>query len=164
MSAWTVVPLAVLCVVVRHRLQSCCLDSVGKLECVDCAGSICDSVLTAVLGRTTSWLATVDVDGRLLLLLRLLGVDDALLDVACKAEESLLDVDVRFRADLHEGNAELVGKCLTLLGRNGALLFPVTLVANQDLVDALGRVLLNVGEPCADVCKSKDIISTCHLI
>ena len=93
------------------------------------------------------------------MLLRLLGVDDALLDVACKAEEGLLDVDVRFRANLHEGNAELVGKGLTLLGRNGALLFPVTLVANQDLVDALGRVLLNVGEPCADVCKrKKDIL------
>lgn len=113
----------------------------------------CDSFLTAVLARATSWLTTVDVDRRLLLLLRLLGVDDALLDVACKAEEGLLDVDVRFRANLHEGNAELVGKCLTLLSRHGALLFPVTLVANQDLVDALGRVLLNVGEPCADVCR-----------
>ena len=119
----------------------------------------CDSFLTAVLARATSWLTTVDVDRRLLLLLRLLGVDDALLDVACKAEEGLLDVDVRFRANLHEGNAELVGKCLTLLSRNGALLFPVTLVANQDLVDALGRMLLNVGEPCADVCwKRKSIL------
>lgn len=111
-----------------------------------------DSFLTAVLARAASWLTAVDVNGRLLLLLRLLGVDDALLDVACKAEECLLDVDVRFRANLHEGNAELVGKGLTLLGRNGTLLFPVTLVANQDLVDALGRVLLNVREPCADVC------------
>jgi hypothetical protein len=115
----------------------------------------CDSFLTAILAGTTSWLAAVDVDGRLLLLLRLLGVHDALLDVAGKAEEGLLDVDVRFRADLHEGNAELVGKCLTLLSRNGALLFPVALVANQDLVDALGRVLLNVGEPCADICRKE---------
>lgn len=115
----------------------------------------CDSFLTAVLACAASWLAAVDVDRRLLLLLRLLGVDDALLDVACKAEEGLLDVDVRFRANLHEGNAELVGKCLTLLSRNGALLFPVTLVANQDLVNALGRMLLNVGEPCADVCRKE---------
>ena len=115
----------------------------------------CDSFLTAVLACAASWLTAVDVDGRLLLLLRLLGVDDALLDVACKAEEGLLDVDVGFRTDLHERNAELVGKCLTLLSRNGALLFPVTLVANQDLVDALGRMLLNVGEPCADVCRKE---------
>ena len=114
-----------------------------------------DSFLTAVLARAASWLTTVDGDGGLLLLLRLLGVDDALLDVACKAEECLLDVDVRFRANLHEGNAELVGKGLTLLGRNGALLFPVTLVADQDLVDALGCVLLNIGEPCADVCRKE---------
>lgn len=39
-SAWTVVPLAGLCIVVRHRLQSGCLDSIVKLECVGCAGII----------------------------------------------------------------------------------------------------------------------------
>ena len=86
------------------------------------------------------------------MLLRLLGVDDTLLDVACKAEEGLLDVDVRFGADFHEWDAKLVGKCLALFGRDRALLFPVALVADKDFVDAFGCVLLNVGEPCADVC------------
>jgi hypothetical protein len=32
-----------------------------------------------------------------------------------------------------------------------ALLFPVAFVAYQDLVDALGGVLLDVGKPCADI-------------
>ena len=35
-SAWTVVPLAVVCIVIHHRLQSRCLDSIVKLECVEC--------------------------------------------------------------------------------------------------------------------------------
>ena len=130
----------------------------GKARGYGLCWQCCDSFLTAVLASATSWLTTVDVDRRLFLLLRLLSVDDALLDVACKAEEGLLDVDVRFRADFHEGDAELVGKGLTLLGGNGALLFPVTLVANKDLVDALGRVLLNVGKPCADVCERRKSI------
>jgi hypothetical protein len=39
-----------------------------------------------------------------------------------------------------------------LLGGDCALLFPVTLVANEDLVDAFGRMLLDVREPGADVC------------
>ena len=116
-----------------------------------------DSFLTAVLAHATSWLSAINVDRRLLLLLRLLGVDDALLDVACEAEEGLLDVDVRFRADFHEGDAELVGERLTLLGGHCALLFPVTFVANEDLVNALGCVLLDVGEPGADVCKKARI-------
>jgi hypothetical protein len=50
--------------------------------------------LTAVLAHATSWLSAINVDRRLLLLLRLLGIDDALLDIACEAEEGLLDVDV----------------------------------------------------------------------
>lgn len=113
--------------------------------------------LTAVLAHAACRLSAIDVDRRLLLLLRLLSVDDALFDVACEAEEGLLDVDVRFRADFHEGNAKLVGECLALLGRDRALLFPVALVADEDLVDAFGCVLLNVGKPCADVCRAEKV-------
>jgi hypothetical protein len=51
-------------------------------------------LLTAVLAHATSGLRAINVDRRLLLLLRLLGIDDALLDVTCEAEEGLLDVDV----------------------------------------------------------------------
>lgn len=113
------------------------------------------SSLAAVLAHTTSGLTAVDVHRRLLLLLRLLGVDNALLNVAREAEEGLLDVDVGLGADFHEGNAELVGERLALLGRNRALLFPVALVANEDFVDAFGGVLLDVGEPGADVCEER---------
>jgi hypothetical protein len=109
--------------------------------------------LTAVLAHTTSGLSAVDIDRGLLLLLRLLGVDNALLDVAREAEESLFDVDVWFRADFHEGNAELVRKRLTLFSGHCSLLFPITFVANKDLVDAFSRVLLDVREPGANVCR-----------
>jgi hypothetical protein len=42
-----------------------------------------------------------------------------------------------------------------LLGGDCALLFPITLVANQNLVDAFGRMLLDVREPGADVCRMR---------
>jgi hypothetical protein len=109
--------------------------------------------LAAVLAHATSRLSAINVHRRLLLLLRLLGVDDALLDVASQAEEGLFDVDVGFCAHFHERNAELVGERLALLGGNCTLLFPVALVADQDLVHALGCMLLNVGEPGTDVCR-----------
>jgi len=38
-----------------------------------------------------------------------------------------------------------------LLGADGALFFPVAFVADEDLVDAFGGVLFDVGEPGADV-------------
>lgn len=113
--------------------------------------------LTAILAQPTSRLAAVDVDRALLLLLGLLGVDDALFDVAREAEEGLLDVDVGLGADFHEGDAELVGERLALLRRHRPLLLPVALVADQDLVDAFRRVLLDVGEPGADVCLGESV-------
>jgi hypothetical protein len=39
-----------------------------------------------------------------------------------------------------------------LLGRNSALLLPVALVADEDLVDAFRGVLFDVGEPRSNVC------------
>lgn len=81
------------------------------------------------------------------------GVDDTLLDVRGQVVEGLVDVDIALRRDLEERNAQFLGQRLALLGRNSALLFPVALVAYQNLVDALGGVLLNVCEPSADICQ-----------
>lgn len=78
-------------------------------------------------------------------------VNQPLLDIASQAVKGLVNIDVALCRDLEERNAELVSEGLSLFCRDGALLFPVTLVADKDLVDALGGVLLNVGEPCADI-------------
>jgi hypothetical protein len=79
------------------------------------------------------------------------AVDEARLDVRGERVEGLVDVDVALGRDLEEGDAELVGQRLALLRGDGALFLPVALVADEDLVDALGGVLLDVGEPRADV-------------
>jgi hypothetical protein len=63
----------------------------------------------------------------------------------------LVDVDVALCGDLEERNAEFVGEGLATLCADGALLLPVALVADEDLVDAFGGVLLDVGEPGANV-------------
>ena len=69
----------------------------------------------------------------------------------CESEEGLLDALVDLCGRLHELDAELVGELAALLLRDGALLCPVGLVADEDLVHAFRRVLLNVRVPCADV-------------
>ena len=111
--------------------------------------------LATVLPQTTSRTsACADLDTRGSGLLRgLLGVDDAFLDFASEAVEGFLDIDVALGRDFHERNAELVGEGLALFRRDGAFLFPIAFVTNQNLVDAFAGVLLNVGEPCANVCK-----------
>lgn len=98
---------------------------------------------------------TGDVDTRCWRLLGLGGVDDAGLDVGGQAVKGLVNVDAALGRDLEEGDAQLVGQLLALLGGDDALLFPVALVADQDLVDAFGGVLLDVGEPGADVWQSQ---------
>jgi hypothetical protein len=85
-------------------------------------------------------------------LVRPRSIDQPLLDVARQRVESLVDVDVALSRDLQERDAEFVGEGLALFCGDGALLFPVALVADEDLVDAFRGVLLDVGEPCADVC------------
>lgn len=79
------------------------------------------------------------------------AIYQALLDVRGEGVKGLVDVDVALCRDLEERNAEFVCECLALFCADGALLFPVALVADEDLVDALGGVLLDVGEPCANV-------------
>lgn len=80
-----------------------------------------------------------------------LGGIHALLDVRGKAVEGLLDVDVVLCGHLQEGDAKLISQLLALLGGDGPLLLPVTLVSDQDLVDPLAGVLLDVGKPGSDV-------------
>ena len=63
----------------------------------------------------------------------------------------MFDVDVAFRGDFEERDVKLVGKLLAALRGDRALLFPVALVADEDLLDAFGGVLLDVGEPGADI-------------
>lgn len=87
-----------------------------------------------------------------LILLRLRTVHYPSLDVGRETEERLLHIDVRLRADLQEGDAQLVRERLALLRGHHALVLPVALVADEDLVHALGGVLLDVGEPGADIC------------
>jgi len=84
-------------------------------------------------------------------LLWLARVDDSLLDVSREAVKRLLNVLVRLGRHLEERNAELVGQRLAPLDRYHSLLFPVALVADEDLVDAFGCVLFDVCKPGADV-------------
>lgn len=111
--------------------------------------------LAAVLAQTTrtrSSLSNLHASRRCVTCRWLLCIHDSLLDIACQAVKCLVNVDVALGRDLHERYSQFVGECLPLLSRNCSLLFPVTLVTDQNLVDTLGRVLLNVGEPCPNVC------------
>lgn len=105
--------------------------------------------LTAQLPTTT---ALRDINP--LILLRLRTVDYPSLDIRRETEERLLDIDIRLRADLQERDAQLVRERLAALCGHHALVFPVALVADEDLVYALGGVLLDVGEPGADIVKT----------
>ncbi len=74
-------------------------------------------------------------------------------DAPGKCEERLLDALVDFRRGLHELDAELVGELAALLLGHRALVRPVRLVADEDLVHAFRGVLFDVRVPGADVCR-----------
>ena len=118
---------------------------------ISSAGS---SPLAALASSGATRLADVDARGARGFVLG--RVDDALLDVGGQAVEGLVDVDVALGRDLEEGNAQFVGKSLALLRGYYPLLLPVAFVADQNLVDALGGVLLDVGEPGADVYRKRE--------
>lgn len=82
-----------------------------------------------------------------------LGSVHTLLDVGCKAVKRLFNVDVVLGGNLEERNAKLIGKLLTLLGGDRSFLFPITLVADEDLVYAFAGMLLHVGKPGSNVWK-----------
>ena len=84
----------------------------------------------------------------------MLCIDYALLDIGSETVEGFLDVDIRLCGDFKEGDIELVSECLAFFHRYGTLLFPVALVAYENLVDTLGGVLLDVGKPSAYVCEN----------
>lgn len=133
-----------------------------------CSKSSCTPLLQSPAARLTSLLAALpaqttadssalvcNVDAaRLPTLVLLRGVDYPLLDIRRERVERFLHVDVALGRDLEEGDAEFVGQRLALLGADGALLLPVAFVADEDLVDAFAGVLLDIGEPGADVCYS----------
>jgi len=63
----------------------------------------------------------------------------------------LLYVDVGLCTCLKELDVVLLGKLRALVSIHNPSVGHVALVADQDLVDALARVLLNVSDPVADV-------------
>lgn len=84
-----------------------------------------------------------------------LGIIHDLLDLGGQSVESLVHIDVVLGRDLEEWDSQLVGQCLALFGRHSALFLPVTFVANENLVDALARMLLDISEPCSDICRPR---------
>lgn len=80
-----------------------------------------------------------------------LGHIHALLDIRCKIEECILDVDVVLGRDLQEWYSKVISEPLALLGGHSPLLFPVAFISDKDLVHALACMLLNVREPGTDV-------------
>lgn len=95
------------------------------------------------------------------------GGSHALLDLTCHGQEGLLDVGGVLCGSLQEGDTEAVGEFLQLLtGRLEAfqwvaylgycvlhdlLVRHITLVADQQLVDALSGVSVNLLQPLLDV-------------
>lgn len=63
----------------------------------------------------------------------------------------MVDIDVALGRHFKEGDTEFIGKLLSLLSRNDTLLLPVTFVSDKDLVDTFRGVLLDVGEPGANI-------------
>lgn len=89
-------------------------------------------------------------------LIRFRSVDDALFNVGRKAIKRLLDVDVALGRHLHEGNTQLVGELLTSLHRHRPLFLPVAFISDQNLVDAFGGVLLDIGKPGPNICNPRN--------
>jgi hypothetical protein len=79
---------------------------------------------------------------------------DRNINAPSECKERLLDTLVHLSRGLHEPDAKLVGKLAALLLRHSALVRPVRLVADEDLVHAFRGVLLDVRVPCSDVWRS----------
>jgi hypothetical protein len=77
--------------------------------------------------------------------------DMTCLNIPCESEERLLYTLVDFGARLHEPNTKLVRECSALLGRDLALVLPVRLVPNENLVYTVGRVLFNIRMPRSNI-------------
>lgn len=135
------------------RAQKHHLSSKGGFEKAHTGSLAVDRRNLTALAAKAPFALVADVDARACRLFVLGVVDEALLDVGCEAVKGLVDVDVALCRDFEEGDAELVGKSLALFLGDYALLLPVALVADEDLVDALGGMLLDILEPGANVCE-----------
>lgn len=86
------------------------------------------------------------------------------LSIPCESEKRLLYTLVDFGARLHEPNTKLVRECFALVGRDLALVLPVRLVPNQNLVYTLGRVLFDIRMPRSNICSpTQSCVSCSHL-
>jgi hypothetical protein len=81
---------------------------------------------------------------------RATGLGDAGLDVGGHLEEGLLDVGRRLGRRLDEGDAQASGEVTRLVGVDLAVR-AVRLVADKELVDVVGRELVDLLQPVADV-------------
>ena len=68
-----------------------------------------------------------------------------------ESEEGLFDAVVDFGRSLHESDAKLIGKLSTLVHGDRPFVRPIRFVTNENLIDAFGRMLFDVGVPRADV-------------
>lgn len=145
-----------LCQVRRSAL--CCANTIASLLLLHVftyTHTYTNALLTALPSRSRPRVpvATADIHLGALRRVRPRAINQPLLDVGSERVKGLVDVDVALCADLEEGDAEFVCKGLATFCTDDTFLFPIALVANENLVDALGGVLLDVGEPCADVCR-----------
>jgi hypothetical protein len=101
----------------------------------------------------------------------------ALLDLSGHGQERLLDIRGILRGGFQERNANAVGEFLlsvsgccfhcigwTHLGNcvlDGTLISHITLVTDQQLVDALGRVAVNLLQPLLDIVEG---IHVCNIV
>lgn len=72
--------------------------------------------------------------------------------IPCESEECLLYTLIDFGARLHEPNTKLVREFFALFVCDLALVLPVRLVPNENLVHTLGRVLFNIRMPRSNIC------------
>ena len=84
-------------------------------------------------------------------LIRFRGIDDPLLDICGEIVEGILHVDVALCRNFHERYAQFICQLLSFFYGHHSLLFPIALVPDQDLINALSRVLLDVRKPGPDV-------------
>jgi hypothetical protein len=80
-----------------------------------------------------------------------LRINYSLLDVRRQRIKCLVNIDIGLGRDLHEGYSKLIRQSLSLLLGHNTLLFPITFVTDEDLVDAFCSVLLHVCEPSPDI-------------
>jgi len=107
----------------------------GRLAAAACGSRLDALALTNLHGRLV-------VDG---------SRTHALLDLSCHRQESLLYVGSVLGGSLEEGDSKAVGKLLRHGVLHDLLVLHIALVADKQLVDALGGVSVNLLKPLLDV-------------